>query len=374
MALIKEETEIHGDILEVILSHVPLVDLVPASAVSKSWNRAVTSTLRWLNKPKPWLFVHTQSTRSPYEMSTRAYDHRSNAWVEVLNPSTRAYVSALRSSHSNLLYMLSPTTFSFSYDALNVAWHHVDAPKVWRTDPIVAHVGDSIVIAGGTCDFEDDPLAVEIYNVGTGAWQTCESMPAILKDSSASTWLSIATTTDKLIVTEKLNGATHFFDPETKIWSGPYDLRPDQRMSLSIIGSSENRVFLIGAIGDIGNIEGIKIWKVNTDSFDCEEIGEMPVGLVKKLKSDTFGISSISLCMAGDYAHIYDASSAEEIVVCELDAAAGGGCEWRSFKNVVAGEGNNRMERMVLTASEIPLRELRRAMGSDTGRFSVLFG
>lgn len=96
----------------------------------------------------------------------------------------------------------------------------------------------------------------------------------------------------------------------------------------------------------------------------------MPVGLVKKLKSETFGISSISLCMAGDYAHIYNASEAEEVVVCELDAA-GGGCEWRSFKNVVAGEGNNRMERVVLTSSEVALSELRRAMGSEKARFTV---
>nr|GMD97964.1 F-box/kelch-repeat protein At1g23390 [Ipomoea batatas]GMD98819.1 F-box/kelch-repeat protein At1g23390 [Ipomoea batatas] len=368
MALTNDQ--IHGDILEVVLSYLPLVDLVPASVVSKSWNSAVTASLRWLNKPKPWLLVHTQSTRAPYEMSTRAYDHRSCAWVEVVNPAAK-YVSALRSSHSNLLYMLSPTTFSFSIDALNVAWQHVDAPKVWRTDPIVAHVGGYIVVAGGTCDFEDDPLAVEIYNVGAGTWETCESMPAILKDSSASTWLSIATAAGKLIVTEKLTGATHCFDPETKNWTGPYDLRPDQRVSLSIIGSSENRLILVGAIGDIGNIEGIKIWEVNTDNFDYQEIGEMPAGFVKKLKSETFGISSIGLCMSGDYAHIYNASEAEEVVVCELDAAVGGGCEWRSFKNAVAGDGNNRMERVVLTSSEVSLAELRRAMGSEKVMFTV---
>ncbi|RAL53289.1 hypothetical protein DM860_006961 [Cuscuta australis] len=359
----------HGDVLEAVLSRAALVDLVPASLVSKSWNRAVSSSLRWLNTPKPWLFVHTQSIRSPHVTSTRAYDHRSRVWVHVRNESSRHVSAPLRSSHSNLLYTLSPSMLLFSFDALNVEWHHVGAPKVWRTDPIVARVGRSIIIAGGTCDFEDDPLAVEMYDVEDATWRTCESMPAILKDSSTSTWLSIAATTDKLVVTEKLTGSTYYFDPEMKSWSGPYALRPDQRMSLSIIGFSDTRLVLLGVIGDVGNVSGIKVWEVDTDSFECAEIGEMPAGLVGKLKSETFGMSSVNLCMAGGFGHIYNSSEAEEVVVFEV--RGGGRCEWWSFKNTAAGEGTGRMERVVFTSSEVGVGDLLRAVQSKKGTFNV---
>ncbi|KAL6987642.1 hypothetical protein U1Q18_013389 [Sarracenia purpurea var. burkii] len=69
------------------------------------------------------------------------------------------------SSHFNLLYMLSPSKLSFSLNLLHLTWHHVEAPLVWRVDPIVVAIGRCVVVAGGTYDFEDDPLAVEIYDV-----------------------------------------------------------------------------------------------------------------------------------------------------------------------------------------------------------------
>lgn len=354
----EDESPIHGDVLETVFSRAALVDLAPASLVSKSWNHAVASSLRWLSPPKPWLFVHTQSTRPPYVTSTLAYDHRSREWAHICNESSAHVAAPLRSSHSNLLYALSPATLSFSFDALSVNWHHVSPPKVWRTDPIVARIGSLVVVAGGTCDFEDDPLAVEVYNMEDDTWRTCQSMPSILKDSSASTWLSIAAIPDKLIVTEKLTGATHCFDPETETWSGPFHLRPDPNMSLSVIGSAGNRLFLIGAIGDAGSVRGIKLWEVNADSFECVEIGEMPAALVGKLKSETFGMSSVSLCMAGEFGHVYNAAEAEEVVVFE---ARGGRCEWWSLENAAAGEGNGRMERVVFTASEVGVGDLLRA-------------
>ncbi|CAI9783290.1 unnamed protein product [Fraxinus pennsylvanica] len=57
---------------------MPLIDLVPASSVSKSWRSAVASSLRHLKKPKPWLILYKQATRSPYAATTLAYDPCSN--------------------------------------------------------------------------------------------------------------------------------------------------------------------------------------------------------------------------------------------------------------------------------------------------------
>lgn len=364
------EDQILGDILEEIFSHVPLIDLMPALHVSKSWNQAVHSSLGSRNRPKPWLLRHSQGTRSPYATSACAYDPRSHLWIKISQPSIKN-ISTLKSSHSNFLYMLSPSKLSFSLDPLNLTWHHVDGPLVWRVDPIVAKVGDSIVVAGGGCDFEDDPLAVEIYSIRSRGWSTCESMPASLKDSAASIWLSIAATSEKLFVMEKHSGATHCFDLASNDWSEPHDLRPDQRCFYSVIGYVKDRLILVGLIGEVEKVEKVKIWEVGCESFECLEIGEMPLELVQKLRNETFGTSSINTCIGGSFVYVYNPAEVEveEVVVCEL--LHGGGCRWGSVKIAVAG-GGYAMERVVFTCADVKVEELQRALIVENRRFEVV--
>uniref|UniRef100_A0A5B7BR17 F-box domain-containing protein n=1 Tax=Davidia involucrata TaxID=16924 RepID=A0A5B7BR17_DAVIN len=362
----EQEAPIHGDILEAILSHVPLTDLVPASHVSKAWQRAVFSSLQNFNTLKPWLIVHTQSSRSPYATTTHAYDPRSHVWIEIKQPPIK-YVSALRSSHSNLLYMLSPSKLSFSFDPLHLTWHHADAPLVWRTDPIVALVGHRIVVAGGTCDFEDDPLAVEIFDVETRTWDTCQSMPAVLKDSAASTWLSVASNNHKLFVTEKHSGVTHVFDPETKTWYGPYHLRPDKKVFFSVIAFSSDRLVLVGLVGESDNVESVKLWEMDCETFQCREIGEMPLTLLEKLKSG-FQLSSISVCLTGKFMYIHNPSDVKEVFVCEF---INGGCKWGSVRNAVANDRTKIAERFVFTCSEVGIDDVKMALRSENRRFAM---
>ncbi|XP_022889369.1 F-box/kelch-repeat protein At1g23390-like [Olea europaea var. sylvestris] len=359
--------EIHGDILEVIFSHVPLIDLVPASHVSKSWGYAVTSSLSHFNKPKPWLILHKQATRYPYTTSRYAYDPRSHMWIKISQPSIK-YNLALKSSNSNFLYMLSSTKLSFSFDPLNISWSHVDPPLIWRTDPIVAKVGDSIVVVGGGSDYEDDPLPVEIYNTVTHAWDTCDTMPGNLKDSAASTWLSIATTNEKLFITEKQSGLTYWFDPNTKCWSRPNKLNPNQHISDHNIGTSNDDLILVGLCKNGENVEQVKIWKVDKENFQCEEIVEMPLVYVDKLKSESIGISSINVHVTGNFVYIYNQSETEEVVVCEL--IANNDYRWWSIQNVVAHD-EMIMNRLVFTCSRVGFDELQRIMRSENQRFEV---
>ncbi|XP_057486389.1 F-box/kelch-repeat protein At1g23390-like [Actinidia eriantha] len=354
-----QEAPIHGDMLEAILSHVPIIDLVPASHVSTAWKRAVVSSLRHFNKPKPWLIVHSRATM-------HAYDPRSHVWVEIKQPSIN-HVSTVRSSHSNFLYALSPSKLSFSLDPLHLTWHHGDAPKIWRVDPVVAAVGRWVVVAGGTCEFEDDPLAVEIYNIESRVWSACESMPSILKDSSSSTWLSVASDDRKLFVTEKHSGVTHTFDPETRTWSRPCHLRPDPSTFYSVIAFSDGRLILIGMIGDVEIVTGIKLWRVkDCEGFECEEIGEMPLKFLEKLKNESFQFSSIGVCFAGNVVNIYNPSTAEEVVVCEF---VDGCCRWWSVRNVVASDG-----RMVFTSSKVGIEDVRKVLRSENRRFRLYGG
>lgn len=362
MVVQDQDSPLRGDILEAILAHAPLTDLVPASCVSQSWRRAVTSSPSLLYRLEPWLLLHSTQT------TTHAYDSRSRVWIETnLRPPTeRVPTTALRSSHPNLLYALSPSRLSFSFDPLHVAWHHADGPAVWRAHPVVAHVGRRVVVAGGGCDFEDDPLAVEVYDIDSRSWSARESMPVGLEDSAASTWLSTAVYKNhRLFVTEKNSGVTHTFDPETNVWCGPYDLRPDSSAFSVAIACFEDSLILVGLLGEAENVGGVRLWGVNCESFECELMGEMPSVLVEKLRSGSYCVASVGVCLAGNILYIYDPAMVEEIFTCEFDGN-GGGCRWGSVRS-----HRSSMERVVFTGSEVGIREVHKALAAERRRFTA---
>ncbi|KAK4261340.1 hypothetical protein QN277_004352 [Acacia crassicarpa] len=360
------QASIHGDVLEAILSHVPLIDLLSASQVSISWKRAVSSSLAHRNPTKPWLILHTQSSRSPHLTSMHAYDPRSHLWLEIHrpNPSSVKFASALRSSHSSLFYVLSPTSFAFSFDPLHLTWHHAVAPRVWRIDPIIALVGPRIVVAGGACDFEDDPLAVELYDPATRTWSMGPSMPEIFKDSTGSTWLSVAVDEQRMHVTEKSSGITHSFDPNAEIWYGPYDLRPDQSAYSCVIGTLQNRLIVAGLVGDMENLKSVRLWEVRGElgeEFGLTEIGEVPAEMVEKLKGENECVASISMNTMGDFLYIHNPSELAEIIVGEV---VNGMCKWRSVTNVVMKD-ETRMQRMVVGCVDVGLGDLQKAVSEN---------
>ncbi|XVE92386.1 hypothetical protein REPUB_Repub01dG0092800 [Reevesia pubescens] len=368
----EEAADIVGDVLESILCHVPLIHLLPASHVSKSWNHAVFSSLRHFKKPKPWLVVYAQRSRPPYATTALAYDPRSNLWLRITQNQPIDYVSALRSSNNTLLYMLSLSKFSFSFDPLHLTWHHVDPPLVWRTDPIVAMVGRHVIVAGGTCDFEDDPLSVEIYDIDTRRWDTCECMPAILKDSAASTWLSVAANPKKLYTMEQVSGITYSFDPSSRIWCGPFVLRHDQNIYFSAIGIFGDNLIMVGLLGNFLNVKDVKIWEMKGESFEiCKEIGVMPKELVEKLKGERSSLSSIKMSLMGDFLYIYNPEELEELVVCEINGE-GQFSRWRSLKNAAVSDWSRVAERMVFTCADVGLSDLGKAVGSGKGRLSIV--
>lgn len=362
----EEEAPIHGDILETLLSHVHLIDLAPACHVSRTWNRAVSSSLRHLKPIKPWLLVHTQSTRSPYTTTTHAYDPRSKVWMQVEQPSIN-YVSVLRSSHSTFLYMLSPFKLAFSVDPLHLTWHQADAPFAWRPDPIVALVGHKVVVAGGTCEFGDDPLAVETYDLRTGTWDKCNPMPAILKESAASSWLSVATDEHKMYMTEKSSGVTHAFDPRTKSWQGPFELRPSKSVFSSVIAFVNDRLVLVGLIGDAENVKGVKLWEVKGDLSELKEIGEMPKELVRKLKGDSPLVPSIAMTSTGDLAYLHNPSDPRELIMCQI---SDGVCKWESLRVAVVNDAS-RMQNLVFSSSNVGLGDVEESLRSGSRRFTV---
>ncbi|KAF8016615.1 hypothetical protein BT93_H1975 [Corymbia citriodora subsp. variegata] len=371
---------LHGDVLELTLSHVPLVDLVPAARVSRSWSLAVSASLRHLHRPRPWLLVHYQSSRPPHAVSARAYDPRSRVWMDLeAGPGRRAPTAAaklgaasapLRSSHSALLYRVSPTRLSFSSGPLHLAWRHTSPPSAWRIDPVVALVGSRLVVAGGACDFGDDPLSVEVYNTRAGTWSACASMPAPLKDSSASAWLSVATDGRRMYVMEKLTGATQAFDPEAGSWLGPYDLRPDRDVFYSVIGFAGDRLVVAGLLGNSEDVKGVKLWGSTAVGPDeLEEICEMPEELVKELQDDNCCVSSIGMCSSGDFLYVYSNSKPEIVFWCEREDESGA-WTWGTARDAAARD-RSLGKSVAYTCAKVGIRELQEAVAAGNGRFVV---
>ncbi|RZC70755.1 hypothetical protein C5167_033909 [Papaver somniferum] len=366
----EKQTPFHGDLLDKIVSHIPTIHLVPSFYVSKSWQRAVFSCVGNPSRSKPWLIIYVQSRRNLSSTTTHAYDPSSNVWMKITGPSNVTYTSPLRSSHSDTLYMLSPSKFSLSSDPLHEMWLDVVGPRVWRTDPIVAIVGSCIVVAGGTCDFEDDPFTVELYDTACPGWFTCQPIHNIPKDSAASIWLSVAVSDHKMYLLEKNSGTFCSFDPSTKTWSGDigsFDLRPDPAIYFSVIGFVGGRLILVGLMGDPENAESLRIWEVNCDRFNCEEVGKMPREMLDMLKNENSTLLSIDISVAENFIYIYNSSELRDIFFCDLSARV------RQWSSVQCTFLNDRvlMDRFVFTCSKVNLDNLRKASWVGSKKFKV---
>ncbi|KAL6007059.1 hypothetical protein ACLOJK_032555 [Asimina triloba] len=353
----EQEAPLHGDLLEILLSHMSLLDLVPASRVSKAWRRAVYWTVS--SNParaKPWLFLHIQSRRNPAATSTHAYDPYSRAWIQiphVPNP----HASALRSSHSTLLFTHSLAKLSLSTDAFHAAWADVPAPDIWRKDPAVGVAGTHVVVAGGACDYEDEPLSVEVFDAaGSRRWRKCQPMPAIFRDSSSATCLSVAADEEKkkIHVLDKNSGGFCSFDPTAGTWGPETYLRPNPSLYFSTIQSSGNRLILVGLIGDPTDVQGLCIWEVKDETFECAEMGRMPGEMLEELKKSDLPLWSIGVSAAANFAYVYDPYDPEDIFCCDFSS---GICSWTSVRNSIINDGN-KMDRLSFTCSKVGMEDL----------------
>ncbi|CAI8584423.1 unnamed protein product [Vicia faba] len=117
---------------------------------------------------------------------------------------------------------------------------------------MVARVGNNIVVAGGACHFEDDPLAVEI----------------------------------EIKYKTKKNSCTMYsFDCKMMNWEAPYDLRREESVFFSVTGMMRDRLVVVGIVGDAVNVKAVSIWEVRKElGFEMVELCVMPKEMVEKLR------------------------------------------------------------------------------------------
>ncbi|KAI3878130.1 hypothetical protein MKX03_036929 [Papaver bracteatum] len=391
----EEETPLHGDLFVDIFSCLlPTIHLVPSSYVSRSWEHAVISCMRNPSRAKPWLIVHMQNPRNLSLVITHAYDPGSNVWIEFTRPSTTSYTSSILSSCSNTLYMLTPSKFSFSTDPLHETWHEVASWRsfcpiqsslrlfkcldcwiiccLYRTTNLsdAAIVGSYVVVAGGAYDFEEAPLAVELYGIASRGWFMYQPLPIMLRNSAAASWLSVDVQDNKMYLFDKLSGKLCWLDTNTKIWSEgciTLTLHPDTSIYFSVFGFAGDRLILVGLLGDSENARSLGIWEVNCNGFDCEEIGKMPREMFERLKNVNPVLSSIGISLAENFIYIHDSFYPRDIFFLDLTTGA---CEWGCVRSSFLDD-RGLMNVFTFTCSKIGLGDLRKAFESSSRRFSV---
>lgn len=192
---------------------------------------------------------------------------------------------------------------------------------------MVALVGSHLVVAGGTCDFEDDPCAVEVMRTGGAGWELCESMPEEFQDRAAATWLSVAVSDRAMYVADRNNGWFSSFDPVTGKWGKAHQLRPDPAIYVSAIGMSGNRIILVGAAGEAMRVEGVVMWEVDPVKLQCSEIGRMPAEMLERLVGSE-GLWTIGFSNVRDCGYIYNPSEPKEVFFCDFSS---GSCSWEKI-------------------------------------------
>ncbi|KAL3733465.1 hypothetical protein ACJRO7_022914 [Eucalyptus globulus] len=138
-------------------------------------------------------------------------------------------------------------------------------------------------------------LSVEVYNTRAHTWSAYNSMPAPLRDSSASLWLSVG---QRMYIMKTLTGTTHAFDPDMGAWLNPYELRSDRDVFYSVTKFAGDRLIM-----------GVKVWgSMVVGADELEEICTMPKGLVKELQDKNYYVSSIDMCSSKDFLYMYSYS------------------------------------------------------------------
>ncbi|KAK9117194.1 hypothetical protein Sjap_016141 [Stephania japonica] len=382
----KEEQDppLHGDLLETVLSHVPLINLLSASHVSSSWRRAAFSLSG--SPAKPWLVLHNRRGGNP----TRAYDPSSHEWIQLARappppPLARAYARpTLRAAHSTLLHTLTPSALSFTNNPITDTWQTIPSPHVWRRDPVVARVGSShVVVAGGTCDFEHDRLAVEVYDLTAGRWDACESMPSAMVGSASATWLSVAVSNNDddvskmLYVMEKRSGLFCSLDLGAMRWEVIGEVRPEPSILYYVIGFCGARLVMMGIMGngESNDIKGVGVWEVPLDDHSggstcqCIEIGRMPDEMVGRVRNWS---QSMGMVMGRGLGYVYEEGSAREVLWFEI-GEEGRVVEWGSVEGCdMVLDAETLMDGVVFTCVTVTLDDLRRAVGLDNQKFTVI--
>ncbi|RDX96873.1 F-box/kelch-repeat protein, partial [Mucuna pruriens] len=338
-----EITNLSSDLVELILSLLPIPTLIKASTVCKLWHSIISSpsfsTLS--NHPnQPWFFLHGIHNISSKNNQSFAFDPSSNSWFLLPTPHHPHQPNTSFIGTNSFFFITAP---NFLYTPiLHPSWHATPPLHFPRINPLLAAFHDptttnpKFIVVGGVkfignlVDIEDR-LDVEIYDPLLGSWDLGPPLPPDFRSGNSSSSLSSALFKGKFYVFGIYSCFVSSFDLHKKTWSQVHTLRP-HGVVFSFLVACRNRLVLAGVCNFPHGSSSFVLWNVDERTMGFTQMALMPHDLLSSLfdwdEDDKFaslkcvGLGDLIYVFNEDYHRMYPAC------VCEVDAQSGT-CEWR---------------------------------------------
>ncbi|XP_073015960.1 F-box/kelch-repeat protein At3g24760-like [Primulina eburnea] len=326
-----------SDLIESILSRLPITSILRAASVCKLWNSIIRSssfkTLVFDSGLFPsWLFLLGRNTHP-----LLAFDPESNDWIRFSTETGLSRDSFIASSA--FIFSPSPEKFSFRpvFDGRLCQTSPLTFP---RCNPLIGvYYGPDfskqarfIVVGGISSLNEEDCLAVEIFSPDENYWELCQPLNEIFQPGNSAQSLCSSLFKGKFFVYDKYSGFISSFDLKRRSWSNPKTLRPPGTLISSLI-SIQNRLVLAGLCSTYnGGLEFI-IWNIDERTLEFSEVAIMPRDLLSRLIDHESAQTLRNLKCAGlgrfVYVFIEEFSGNFPVCVCEMSDSGNG--SWRGI-------------------------------------------
>ncbi|KAG5002347.1 hypothetical protein JHK87_023419 [Glycine soja] len=345
-------TNLSTDLIELILSLLPIPTLIRASTVCKLWHSIISSSsFSTLSNhlKQPWFFLHGIHNISSKNNQSFAFDPSSNTWF--LLPTPQHYHQSQYQSNTSFIgtssfFFITAPNFLYT-PILHPSWHPTPPLHFPRINPLLGVFHDAkdqnfghhpkFIVVGGVkfignlVDIEDR-LDVEIYDPLVGSWELGPPLPPDFRSGNSSSSLSSALFRGKFYVFGIYSCFVSSFDLHKRVWSDVHTLRPRHEVVFSFLVACREMLVLAGVCNFPHGSSSFVLWKVDERTMWFTQIDVMPHDLLCSLfdgdEDDKFaslkcvGLGDLIYVFNEDYHRMYPAC------VCEIDGESGR-CVWR---------------------------------------------
>ncbi|KAJ7961493.1 F-box/kelch-repeat protein [Quillaja saponaria] len=331
-----------SDLVELILSFLPIHTLMRSSTVCKLWYSIISSPTfsPIAHNNKPWFFLYGLHNTNSKNNQSFAFDPISNLWFCLPTfPSEQQQQPNTSFIGTNGFFFTTAPKFSYTR-ILHRSWNLTSPLRFSRINPLLGVFDNEsglprFIVVGGVrfignlVDIEDR-LAVEIYDPSLGSWELCPPLPADFRSGNSSFSLSSALFGGRFYVFGIYSCFVSSFDMHEHVWSEVQTLRPPGVIFSFLIACRERLVLAGICNGPLG--PSFNLWKIDEKTMEFSEIAIMPRDLLYSLfdseEDDKFaslkcvGLGDLVYVFNEEYHKIYPAC------FCEIDSESGK-CNWR---------------------------------------------
>ncbi|KAG6556423.1 hypothetical protein Mapa_002366 [Marchantia paleacea] len=363
------------EVTECILARVPLSSLVRACAVNKHWKAIIRSSefgrlCAEVRPSNPWLFVYCTNFLLPGKNQAYAYDPDAHKWYTIpsVTPPTHSRASMSGGVGGIMVATMGGTQsrLCYNHSLFIKKWKQTTEMCVSRDAPLVGFVEESgsgsnvsqkLIAVGGVEMFEDDDLAVEIYDTVLKQWEVTKSLPVEFRGNSSRHWLSGAVWNRKLYVLEIYSGSVASFDLCTKTWTLVQILRPmtPSGVKYAYLLICQGLLILAGVCHPPEGHVSFKLWLVDDSVMQCKEMGVMPPEIFAMFakgdgEKNVLGMKCVA---SGSLIYVYSVTPDAEypMVVCDISKG------WNAWQRLPELPSlGNRFDTMVGFCSSVTMK------------------